>query len=74
PGRARTPAEEAGPVPPGGGVANGAGCAAQDLPGGGRAHAVVEEPALLAEAESRELVGQRVRLVSPDGKVNVASW
>ncbi|MER7613760.1 acetyl-CoA synthetase [Nonomuraea wenchangensis] len=45
-----------------------------DLPGGGRAHAVVEEPALLAEAESRELVGQRVRLVSPDGKVNVASW
>ncbi|MFI7443757.1 acetyl-CoA synthetase [Nonomuraea indica] len=44
-----------------------------DLPGGGRAHAQVPEPDLLAEAESRELVGQRVRL-SSDGRVNVARW
>ncbi|MEV1167710.1 acetyl-CoA synthetase [Nonomuraea sp. NPDC049784] len=43
-----------------------------DVPGG-RAYAVVEEAELLAEAESRELVGQRVRLVT-DGKVNVAAW
>ncbi|TYB52603.1 acetyl-CoA synthetase [Nonomuraea sp. PA05] len=40
---------------------------------GGRGYAVVEEAGLLAEAEERELVGQRVRLVS-DGKVNVATW
>ncbi|MEV4107162.1 hypothetical protein [Nonomuraea sp. NPDC049695] len=40
---------------------------------GGRAYAVVEEAGLLADAESRELVGQQVRLVS-DGKVNVATW
>ncbi|MEV6038547.1 acetyl-CoA synthetase [Nonomuraea sp. NPDC052116] len=40
---------------------------------GGRAYAVVEEAGLLADAESRELVGQVVR-VSSDGKVNVAAW
>ncbi|MFC4112566.1 acetyl-CoA synthetase [Nonomuraea zeae] len=44
-----------------------------DVPGGSRAHAVTEEPELLADAESRELVGQPVRLAT-DGKVNVASW
>jgi acetyl-CoA C-acetyltransferase len=44
-----------------------------DVPGGGRAYAVTEEPALLADAVGRELVGQAVRLTS-DGKVNVASW
>jgi acetyl-CoA C-acetyltransferase len=44
-----------------------------DLPGGGRAHAIAEESELLADAQSRELVGEVVRLTS-DGKVNVASW
>lgn len=44
-----------------------------DLAGGGRAHAVVEDGALLADAEARELVGEPVRLRS-DGKVNVAEW
>ncbi|MCA2184837.1 acetyl-CoA synthetase [Nonomuraea cavernae] len=44
-----------------------------DLPGGGRAHALVSQPDLLADAESRELVGQPVTLTS-DGKVNVAHW
>ncbi|MGW0809581.1 acetyl-CoA synthetase [Nonomuraea sp. NPDC002799] len=44
-----------------------------DLPGGGRAHAVVDRTELLADAESRELVGERVRLTT-DGKINVASW
>ncbi|GAA2882623.1 acetyl-CoA acetyltransferase [Streptosporangium fragile] len=44
-----------------------------DLPGGGRAHAHVRHPDLIAEAESRELVGTEVRLV-PDGPVNVATW
>ncbi|MEQ4718918.1 acetyl-CoA synthetase [Nonomuraea sp. B19D2] len=43
-----------------------------DVPGG-RAYAVVEAAGLLADAESRELVGQRVRLAS-GGKVNVAAW
>lgn len=40
---------------------------------GGRAYAVVEDGGLLADAESRELVGQTV-LLSSDGKVNVAAW
>jgi len=44
-----------------------------DLPGGGRAHAHIRHPDLIAEAESRELVGTEVRLV-PDGPVNVATW
>ncbi|WP_433366481.1 acetyl-CoA synthetase [Streptosporangium sp. CA-115845] len=44
-----------------------------DLPGGGRAHAHVRGPDLIAEAESRELVGAEVRLV-PEGPVNVATW
>ncbi|GAA0841290.1 acetyl-CoA acetyltransferase [Streptosporangium amethystogenes subsp. fukuiense] len=44
-----------------------------DLPGGGRAHAHVRHPDLIAEAESRELVGTEVRLV-PEGPVNVATW
>jgi acetyl-CoA C-acetyltransferase len=44
-----------------------------DLPGGGRAHAHVVREELMADAMTRELVGQRVELVS-DGKVNLASW
>ncbi|MER5621151.1 acetyl-CoA synthetase [Streptosporangium sp. NPDC002544] len=44
-----------------------------DLPGGGRAHAHVHRPDLIAEAESRELVGAEVRL-APEGPVNVATW
>ncbi|WP_219463433.1 acetyl-CoA synthetase [Nonomuraea rhizosphaerae] len=44
-----------------------------DLPEGGRAHAHVLREDLIADAESRELVGQRVRLTT-DGKVNVATW
>ncbi|TMR92486.1 acetyl-CoA synthetase, partial [Nonomuraea basaltis] len=44
-----------------------------DLPDGGRAHAVVQRAELLADAESRELVGESVRLTS-DGKANVAEW
>ncbi|MFI7112883.1 acetyl-CoA synthetase [Nonomuraea sp. NPDC050227] len=44
-----------------------------DLPAGGRAHAHVLEPELLADAMSRELVGQRVSLVAGDGP-NVATW
>ncbi|MGR6914837.1 acetyl-CoA synthetase [[Actinomadura] parvosata] len=43
-----------------------------DVPGG-RSYAVVEEAALLAEAEERELVGERVRVTS-NGKLNVATW
>jgi acetyl-CoA C-acetyltransferase len=39
----------------------------------GRALARVHEPALLADAESRELVGQRVA-VTTDGTRNTASW
>ncbi|MEV4391732.1 acetyl-CoA synthetase [Nonomuraea sp. NPDC049607] len=44
-----------------------------DLPDGGRVHAHVLEPELLADAMSRELVGQRVELVT-DGRLNVATW
>lgn len=44
-----------------------------DLPDGRRAHALVRHPALIADAESRELVGQAVHLAS-DGKVNLADW
>ncbi|MER6946896.1 acetyl-CoA synthetase [Nonomuraea sp. NPDC000554] len=44
-----------------------------DLPEGGRAHAHVLRDDLMADAESRELVGQEVRLAT-DGRVNVASW
>ncbi|NUW35099.1 acetyl-CoA synthetase [Nonomuraea sp. SMC257] len=44
-----------------------------DLPGGGRAHALVHEPGLIEEAEARELVGETVRLAS-DGQVNTATW
>ncbi|MFI9592075.1 acetyl-CoA synthetase [Nonomuraea sp. NPDC052265] len=44
-----------------------------DLPAGGRAHAHVLEPELLADAMSRELVGQRVELVTGGG-LNVATW
>ncbi|NRQ37467.1 acetyl-CoA synthetase [Nonomuraea sp. NN258] len=44
-----------------------------DLPGGGRAHAHVLRDDLIADAESRELVGQRVT-VATEGKVNVATW
>ncbi|MEV0621202.1 acetyl-CoA synthetase [Nonomuraea sp. NPDC050404] len=48
------------------------GFAVVDVPGG-RAYAVVEDESLLAEAESAEMVGRSVRVVS-DGKVNVTSW
>ncbi|MBG0815231.1 acetyl-CoA synthetase [Planomonospora sp. ID82291] len=44
-----------------------------DLPDGARAHALVRDPGLIAEAEAAELVGRRVRL-TPDGPVNVATW
>ncbi|TDD09632.1 acetyl-CoA synthetase [Nonomuraea deserti] len=44
-----------------------------DVPSGGRAYAVVTRDELLADAESRELVGQVV-LVVHDGEVNVATW
>ncbi|GGS92430.1 hypothetical protein GCM10010156_58430 [Planobispora rosea] len=44
-----------------------------DLPDGGRAHAHVRHPDLIAEAEAAELVGREVRL-TPDGQVNVAIW
>ncbi len=47
------------------------GLAICDLPDGSRAYARVEEPDLLADAESRELVGQQVRLTT-DGQVNTA--
>ncbi|MFB4286694.1 acetyl-CoA synthetase [Nonomuraea sp. ATR24] len=49
------------------------GYAVVELPGGGRAYAHVLEEELMADAESRELVGQAVR-VTTDGKVNVARW
>jgi acetyl-CoA C-acetyltransferase len=39
----------------------------------GRALARVKDPALLADAESRELVGQSV-VVTTDGTSNEASW
>ncbi|WP_157250684.1 acetyl-CoA synthetase [Nonomuraea typhae] len=44
-----------------------------DVPGGARAHAVVRRADLLADAESRELVGQPVTLRT-EGHVNVADW
>ncbi|MFF5212445.1 acetyl-CoA acetyltransferase [Streptosporangium sp. NPDC000396] len=44
-----------------------------DLPGGGRAHAHIRHSGLIAEAESRELVGSEVRLTI-DGSVNIATW
>jgi len=44
-----------------------------DLPGGARAYGRVDEAGLLADAESRELVGAGVRLRS-DGRVTTASW
>jgi acetyl-CoA C-acetyltransferase len=44
-----------------------------DLPAGGRAYAQVTREELMADAESRELVGQPVELVT-DGEVNVARW
>jgi acetyl-CoA C-acetyltransferase len=44
-----------------------------DLPSGSRAYAHVTREELMADAVSRELVGQRVELTT-DGKVNVASW
>jgi acetyl-CoA C-acetyltransferase len=44
-----------------------------DLPDGARGWAKVTEPDLLADAESRELVGQPVT-VTTDGKVNTATW
>ncbi|MFC5821475.1 acetyl-CoA synthetase [Nonomuraea harbinensis] len=44
-----------------------------DLPSGARAYAHVTREELMADAVSRELVGQRVELTT-DGKVNVASW
>ncbi|WP_327089687.1 acetyl-CoA synthetase [Nonomuraea sp. NBC_01738] len=44
-----------------------------DLPEGGRAHALVRRADLIADAESDELVGRRVRL-GIDGQVNVADW
>ncbi|WP_433244652.1 acetyl-CoA acetyltransferase [Streptosporangium sp. CA-135522] len=49
------------------------GIVVADLPGGGRAYAHLRHPDLIAEAESRELVGRKIRLV-PDGPVNVATW
>jgi acetyl-CoA C-acetyltransferase len=39
----------------------------------GRALARVHDPSLLADAESRELVGQRVQ-VTTDGTKNEAAW
>ena len=44
-----------------------------DLPAGGRAYTQVTRQELMADAESRELVGQPVEVVT-DGEVNVASW
>lgn len=44
-----------------------------DLPDGRRAHAHVRDSDLIADAESRELVGQQVRL-STEGKTNIATW
>ncbi|RJL26591.1 acetyl-CoA acetyltransferase [Bailinhaonella thermotolerans] len=49
------------------------GLLAVELPGGDRAYAHVRDADLIADAESRELVGQKVRL-APDGAVNVATW
>lgn len=44
-----------------------------DLPDGRRAHAHVRQADLIADAESRELVEQRVEMTT-DGKVNIATW
>ncbi|MFI9560522.1 acetyl-CoA synthetase [Nonomuraea endophytica] len=45
-----------------------------DLPdAASRAHAVVRQADLLADAESRELVGRQVHL-RPEGQANVAAW
>jgi acetyl-CoA C-acetyltransferase len=44
-----------------------------ELASGERIYAKVTDAALLADAESRELVGARVA-VSTDGKVNTARW
>ncbi|HWB67506.1 MAG TPA: acetyl-CoA synthetase [Mycobacteriales bacterium] len=44
-----------------------------DLPDGARAYARVRDPDLLADAESRELVGESVK-VTTDGRTNSASW
>jgi acetyl-CoA C-acetyltransferase len=44
-----------------------------DLPDGTRAYAKVLDAGLLADAESRELVGQAVTL-STDGSLNTATW
>ncbi len=44
-----------------------------DLPDGSRAYARVEDTALLADAEARELVGQAVD-VDTDGQRNTARW
>ncbi|HVU73340.1 MAG TPA: acetyl-CoA acetyltransferase [Mycobacteriales bacterium] len=44
-----------------------------EVDGGGRCYARVNDPALLSDAESRELVGQAVT-VSTDGSVNTATW
>jgi acetyl-CoA C-acetyltransferase len=49
------------------------GLVVADLPDGARAYARVEDPVLLADAESRELVGATVRLAH-DGARNAASW
>jgi acetyl-CoA C-acetyltransferase len=44
-----------------------------DLQGGDRAYAWVTRADLIADAERRELIGQRVRL-APDGQRNIAEW
>ena len=44
-----------------------------DLPDGTRAYAKITDAALLADAESRELVGEQVSL-STDGTMNTAAW
>ena len=44
-----------------------------DLPAGGRGYARVSDPALLADAAARELVGAVVT-VTTDGRVNTATW
>jgi acetyl-CoA C-acetyltransferase len=44
-----------------------------DVPDGGRVYAKVTEPELMADAESRELVGEPVTLTT-DGTVNTARW
>jgi len=48
------------------------GVAVCDLPGGSRerAYARIDDPALMAEAEATELVGESVDLVAGDANVN----